>query len=135
MTLNRSSLEAARWLWYAFDPARKQVLCWELSERTEATCQRLLNKLAGCLVMGYGRDRLEAYRKLLPAARQWIGKGGRHDIEGNKLNFRTRLKRQQRQPICFSREDEMQEAVTKLYIRHLNAHQHLLRSTTFVKPD
>jgi insertion element IS1 protein InsB len=47
-------------------------------------------------------------------------------IERNKLNFRTHLKRLQRETICFSKAEDMHEAVTKLYIRHLNARQHLL---------
>lgn len=115
-----------RWLWYGFDPARKKIVCWALGERTEETCQRLLNKLGDCLVMRYCTDRFETYRKLLPGAKHWIGKGGTHHIERNNLNFRTHLKRWQRQTICFSREDDMHEAVTKLYVRHLNARQHLL---------
>lgn len=120
---NKSNL---RWLWYAFDPARKKVLCWELGDRTDETCLRLLNKLTECLVMRYCTDRWESYRKLLPPAKHWVGKGGTHHIERNNLNFRTHIKRLQRETICFSKEDDMHEAVTKLYIRHLNARQHLL---------
>lgn len=116
----------SRWLWYAFDPARKKIVCRELGERMGETGQRLLNKLGDCQVRRYCTDRLESYRKLLLAARHWIGKGSTHHIERNNLSFRTHLKRWQRQTICFSREDEMHEAVTKLYVRHLNAHQHLL---------
>jgi hypothetical protein len=35
-------------------------------------------------------------------------------------------RRQWRIYSCFAREDDRREAVTKLYVRHLNARQHLL---------
>jgi insertion element IS1 protein InsB len=62
----------------------------------------------------------------LPEERHWVGKELMQAIERNKLNFRTHLKRLQRETICFSKAEDMHEAVTKLYIRHLNARQHLL---------
>jgi hypothetical protein len=40
------------------------------------------------------------------------------------------LKKLQREAICFSKEDDMHYAVTMLYVKHLNAGHHLLRSTT-----
>ena len=49
--------ENARWLWYAFDPARKKIVCWELGSRTDETCQRLLKKLASSQVLRYCTDR------------------------------------------------------------------------------
>lgn len=115
-----------RWLWYAFDPARKKIICWELGERTDETCSRLLSKLASSQVLRYCTDRWESYRKLLPGVRHWVGKDCTRHIERNNLNFRTHIKRLQRETICFSKADDMHEAVTRLYVRHLNARQHLL---------
>lgn len=116
----------ARWLWYAFDPARKKIVCWELGSRTDETCQRLLKKLSDSQVLRYCTDRWKSYRKLLPATKHWIGKDSTRHIERNNLNFRTHIKRLQRETICYSKEDDMHEAVTRLYVRHLNARQHLL---------
>ena len=56
----------------------------------------------------------------------WVGKEGTQRIERNNLNFRTHLKRLQGETICFSKADDMHEAVTKLYINHLDADHHLL---------
>jgi insertion element IS1 protein InsB len=118
--------ENQRWLWYAFDPARQQIVCWQIGRRTDETCRKLLKKLAGCVVLRYYTDEWESYRKYLPATHHWVGKEGTQRIERNNLNFRTHLKRLQRETICFSKEDDMHEAVTKLYINHLNAGHHLL---------
>jgi IS1 family transposase len=115
-----------RWLWYAFDPSRKKVVCWELGRRTDDTCQKLLRKLSDCQVLRYHTDDWESYEKYLPETHHWTGKSGTQRIERNNLNFRTHLKRLQRETICFSRADDMHEAVTRLYVRHLNAGQHLL---------
>lgn len=109
-----------RWLWYGFDPARKQVVCWQTGKRTDATCQRLLEKLKGCQVMRYCTDEWESYEKLLPAERHWVGKAETQAIERNNLNIRTRVKRYQRKTICFSKSDEVHDAVTKLYIHQAN---------------
>jgi len=114
------------WLWYGWDAARRKVVCWQLGRRTDATCKRLLEKLKGSLVMRYCTDELESYQKFLPPARHWIGKDATQSIERNNLNFRTHLKRLQRDTICFSKVEDMHYAVTKLYIDHLNAGQHLL---------
>lgn len=113
-----------RWLWYGFDAARKQIVGWQTGRRTDATCERLLAKLAGCQVLRYCTDEWESYEKLLPEERHWVGKGATQGIERQNLNFRTHLKRYQRKTICFSKTDEMHDAVTKLYISHSNQEHH-----------
>lgn len=94
--------ENQRWLWYAFDPARKKVVCLQIGRRTDETCQRLLKKLEGCQVLRYYTDELESYEKYLPTTHHWVGKEGTQRIERNNLNFRTHMKRLQRESICFS---------------------------------
>jgi IS1 family transposase len=118
--------ENQRWLWYAFDPARKKIVCWQIGRRTDESCRKLLGKLEDCQVLRYHTDGWESYEKYLPETHHWVGKAGTQRIERNNLNFRTHMKRLQRETICFSKEDDMHEAVTKLYINHLNAGQHLL---------
>jgi insertion element IS1 protein InsB len=113
-----------RWLWYGFDPARKKIICFKTGRRTDATCQQLLEKLGSCQVLRYCTDDWESYQKFLPVERHWIGKEATQAIERNNLNVRTHLKRYQRETICFSKTDEMHDAVTKLYIYHLNQGHH-----------
>jgi insertion element IS1 protein InsB len=112
--------ENQRWLWYGFDAARQQIICWQTGRRTDATCEQLLAKLEGCQVLRYCTDQWESYAKLLPVERHWVGKDATQGIERQNLNFRTHLKRYQRKTICFSKSDQMHDAVTKLYINHSN---------------
>jgi insertion element IS1 protein InsB len=97
-----------------------------LGRRSDESYRRLLSKLEGCQVLRYWTDELEWYRELLPSTHHWVSKEGTQRIERNNLNFRTHLKRLARKTICYSRADDMHYAVTKLYINHLNARQHLL---------
>jgi insertion element IS1 protein InsB len=88
-----------RWLWYGFDPARQQVVCWQTGRRTAAACRRLLAKLGDCQALRYCTDDWESYQKMLPVERHWIGKEAPQDIERHNLNFRTHVKRYQRETI------------------------------------
>src|SRR4051812_19652048 len=114
-----------RWLWYGFDPDRKKIISFQLGRRTDESCRKLLKKLGGCRVLRYCTDEWESYQKLLPATHHWIGKDLTQDIERQNLNFRTHIKRLQRESICFSKSDEMHDAVIKLYIHHSNLGHHL----------
>jgi IS1 family transposase len=67
--------------------------------------------------MRHCTGRWESYSELLAPAKHWIGEEGTHHIGRNNLNFRTHLKRLRRQTVYHSREDDMREAVTKLYVR------------------
>ncbi|HMF58506.1 MAG TPA: IS1 family transposase [Pyrinomonadaceae bacterium] len=103
-----------RWLWYAFSPKSKQVIGYVRGRRTDTTCQQLLDKLAPCQITRFYTDRWESYEKLIPEHRHWIGKQGTQRIERNNLTISTRLKRWQRRTICFSKSEEMDDAVIKL---------------------
>lgn len=78
-------------------------MCWQLGRRTDESCRKLLDKLGDCQVLRYCRDELESYSKFIPEERHWIGKEGTQRIERNNVNFRTQLKRLQRETICFSK--------------------------------
>ena len=112
------------WLWYAFSPRTRKVISYIRGRRTDATCQQLLGKLAHCQITRYYTDRWESYEKLIPEHRHWIGKAGTQRIERNNLTIRTRLKRWQRRTICFSKSDEMDDAVIKLFFHHRNHLHH-----------
>ncbi|MCA1633656.1 MAG: IS1 family transposase, partial [Acidobacteria bacterium] len=111
------------WLWYAFSPKTKQVIGYVRGRRTDAVCRQLLEKLERCRITRFYTDWWDSYAKLIPSHRHWIGKVGTQRIERNNLTIRTRLKRWQRRTICFSKTDEMDEAVIKLFFHHRN-HQH-----------
>jgi insertion element IS1 protein InsB len=111
------------WLWYAFAPKIKQVIGYVRGRRTDEACQQLLDKLAECHITRFYTDRWESYEKLIPEHRHWVGKAGTQRIERNNLTIRTRLKRWHRRTICFSKSDEMDDAVIKLFFHHRN-HQH-----------
>ncbi len=83
-----------------------------------------MDKLAACAVEQFYTDDWQSYEKTLPAARHTISKAETQDIERHNLNFRTHIKRLHRRTICFSKSDEMHEAVIKLYVNHSNAAQH-----------
>jgi insertion element IS1 protein InsB len=113
-----------RWTWYAFDRRRRKVIAFVNGRRTDRSCQRLLEKLKGCRVTRYHTDDWQSYRKLLPPERHHIGKEGTRHIERRKLGFRQRLKRLARRTSCFSKSDEIHDAVIKLHIHYSNFYQH-----------
>ena len=111
------------WLWYAFSPKTKEVIGHVRGRRTDATCQQIRDKLAARQGTRFYTDRWESYEKLIPSHRHWIGKLGTQRIERHNLTIRTCLKRWQRRTTCFSKSDEMDDAVIKLFFHHRN-HQH-----------
>ena len=108
------------WLWYAFAPRTKQVIGYVRGDRTEKSCQRLIDKLAESQITRFYTDWWESYEKLIPSHRHWVGKQGTQRIERNNLTIRTRLKRWHRRTICFSKSKEMDDAVIKLFFHHRN---------------
>ena len=112
------------WLWYAFSPKTKRVVGYVRGRRTDASCQQLLDKLAGCQITRFYTDYWESYEKLIPEHRHWVGKAGTQRIERNNLTIRTRLKRWHRRTICFSKSEEMDDAVLKLFFHHRNHLNH-----------
>ena len=112
------------WLWYAFEPRSQQIVAWTIGRRTDESCRKLLKQLRQCQVLRFCTDDWESYEKLIPEARHWTGKLWTQRIERQNLNFRTHLKRLHRRTICFSKSDEMHEAVIKLYIEQHNRLHH-----------
>jgi IS1 family transposase/transposase-like protein len=112
------------WLWYALSPKTRRVIGYVRGRRTDAVCRQLLEKLAPCQATRFYTDWWDSYGKLIPSHRHWVGKVGTQRIERNNLTIRTRLKRWQRRTICFSKTDEMDEAVIKLFFHHRNHPHH-----------
>jgi len=68
-------------------------------------------------------DGWPSYRRVLPQTRHSVSKGGTLQIERHNLNFRTCLNRLQRRTICFSRSEELHDAVIKLFVHHSRTSQ------------
>ena len=115
-----------QWLWYGFDAKSRRVLGWLSAPHTKQSCKEFLSAFKGCKVLRFSTDKLKAYEEMIKAEHHWVGKEWTQRIERNHLNFRTHIKRLQRRTICFSKSEQMHEAVIKLYVHHLNSRQHLL---------
>jgi len=116
--------KSQRWTWYAFDRERKKVVAFQNGRRTDENCQLLLDKLKGCRIRNYHTDAWESYYKFIPPEKHFVGKCGTVNIERNNLNFRTHLKRLERRTICFSKSEEIHDAVIKIYVWHSNQKRH-----------
>lgn len=114
------------WCWYGLNRATMRIAAYVLGRRTDASCQKLSDKLAGCAVENFDTDDWQSSAKTLPAERHTISKAVSLNIERHNLNFRRHLKRLHRRTICFSKSSEMHAAVIKLYVNHVNAYQHKL---------
>ncbi len=113
-----------RWTWLAWDRHCKQVVAFVNGRRTDANCRLLYRKLSAVEVNRFHSDKWEAYQKSLPHHKHDIGKQGTRNIERRNLTFRTRIKRLQRRTICFSKSNEMHDAVIKLHIHYSNLQHH-----------
>ena len=112
------------WLWYALDRHSGEIVAFVLGRRTDASCKKLVQKLAPCQVQNFYTDHWKSYPKYLDEKRHHIGKKGTQNIERKNLNFRTHLKRLQRRTICFSKSKQMHYNILKIYIHALNSKQH-----------
>jgi len=120
------SKKSPRWTWYGLDRQRPQVVAFVQGRRTDESGRVLKSKLGRVWVRAYRTDQWPTYARFFPRRRHHTSKEGTCRIERNHLNFRTRVKRRQRRPICYSRSADMHDAVIKLYVHHFNAQQHQL---------
>lgn len=105
---------------YGWDRQRKRITAYVLGRRTDASCQRWLQKPAKSWVERYQTDDGQSYRKLLPAQQHQVYKAGTQRIERRNLDFRTRLKRLQRRTNCFSKSVELHDLVLNLHVYYSN---------------
>ena len=105
-----------RWLFYAYDQVKKQVLCHVFGRRTKTTLKRLLRLLGDVRTCFFMTDAWPGYRSFLPPAQHLIGKRWTQRIERHNLNLRTHLKRLNRRTICFSKSQELHDKVIGWYL-------------------
>jgi insertion element IS1 protein InsB len=64
----------------------------------------------------YFTDDWGAYKRYLPENKHYIGKDMTWKIERKNLNFRTHIKRLNRKTICYSKNEQIHDNVTGMYI-------------------
>ncbi len=113
-----------RWTWLGLTTSTRRIGAVIHGKRTDENCRKLLKKYQNSQIKQFASDDWQSYQKSVPAERHYIGKDKTQRIERGNLNFRTHLKRLGRKTICFSKSEEMHDAVLNLYIHHSNCRQH-----------
>lgn len=110
------SKKKQRWLFHAIDRSSNKILAFVIGSRTKTTLKKLLDKLSAFKIEGYYTDNWKPYKKVLPSSKHFIGKENNQSIERKHLTLRTRIKRLCRKTICYSKVNEMHDAVIGLFI-------------------
>lgn len=109
-----------RWVWYAICGRTGKILAFHIGKRNDASCQKLMRKLAHLQIDCFCTDAWKSYQNHIPPDKHYIGKDATWKIERKNLNFRTHLKRLARKTICFSKKDDMHYGIIKAYIHQTN---------------
>jgi len=108
-----------RWLWHAIDHTTGAVLAYVLGSHTDDVFLKLKHLLEPFGINRFYSDGWGAYERHLDPQQHQIGKARTQKIERKHLTLRTRIKRLARRTICFSKSEEVHDAVIGLYInRH-----------------
>jgi insertion element IS1 protein InsB len=110
------SKKQQRWLWHAIDHQTGKVLAYVLATHEDAALKQLQQLLAPCSIGRFYTDGWGAYQRLLDDQQHTIGRTNTQRIERKHLTLRTRIKRLARRTICFSKTEEMHDAVIGLFI-------------------
>ena len=110
------SKKQQRWLWHAIDHQTGKVLAYVLATHEDAALKQLQQLLAPFSIQQFYTDGWGAYQRLLNEQHHTIGKANTQRIERKHLTLRTRIKRLARRTICFSKTEEMHDAVIGLFI-------------------
>lgn len=110
------SKKQQRWLWHAIDHQTGKVLAYVLATHEDAALKQLQQLLAPFSIQQFYTDGWGAYQRLLNEQHHTITKANTQRIERKHLTLRTRIKRLARRTICFSKTEEMHDAVIGLFI-------------------
>ena len=110
------SKQQQRWLWHAIDHETGKVLAYVLATHEDTALKQLQQLLAPFSIQQFYTDGWGAYQRLLDEQQHTIGKANTQRIERKHLTLRTRVKRLARKTICFSKTEEMHDAVIGLFI-------------------
>lgn len=115
-----------RWTWYGLTSSTRRIGALVNGRRTDQSCRKLLKKYEKSQIERFASDDWQSYQKAIATEKHYVGKNQTQRIERRNLNFRTHLKRLQRRTICYSKSEEMHDAVIKLYIHDCNHSQHTI---------
>lgn len=105
-----------RWLWYIIEKTYGTVLAFCFGRRTDETYRKLVGLVPEGLVDVLHTDDWAAYKRVAFAPIHIVGKSGTWQIERKNLDLRTRIKRLARRTICFSKNEEVHDAVIGTFI-------------------
>lgn len=105
-----------RWLWYVLEKTTRKVLAFTFGRRTNATFQNLINLLPERLIDRLDTDDWKSYTSIRFTPIHRIGKDLTWRIERKNLDLRTRIKRLARRTICFSKSEQMHDAIIGRFI-------------------
>ena len=104
------------WLWWAVDHETNTPLAFTFGTHEHQYLDVLMGMLVGFNINVYYTDNHFAYRARINENRLRIGKRNTQKIERNHLTLRTRIKRLARKTICFSKMQDIHEAVIGTFI-------------------
>ena len=104
------------WLWWAIDHDTGIALAFTFGTRKHSNLDTLMDLLTPFPVNMYYTDKNYAYESRIPAEKLIMTKKNTQRIEHYHLTLRTRIKRLARKTICFSKLQEIHEAVVGTFI-------------------
>jgi insertion element IS1 protein InsB len=102
------------WLWRAYDPIAWRTVAWVLGDRSDASCQKLIDKV-GLKGKTFATDDWEGYHRLIPENQLFTGKDLTFPIEQDNSNIRHFLARFRRKTKVVSKSKEMVDLSIRLY--------------------
>jgi IS1 family transposase/transposase-like protein len=105
-----------RWLWYIIDKYSGRVLAFCFGRRNKATFRKLIALLPKGLLDRLDTDGLDIYQQEEAAFAHRVGKAYTVRIERKMLDLRTRIKRLARKTLCFSKSEQVHDAVIGRFI-------------------
>ena len=104
------------WLWWAVDHKTNTPLAFTFGTHEHSNLDVLMEYLKPFNINVYYTDNHFAYRTRIDENHLRIGKRNTQKIERNHLTLRTRIKRLARKTICFSKKQDIHEAVVGTFI-------------------
>lgn len=113
-----------RWIWIALCRQTRQVVAYQIGDRSEATCHQLWQRIPAAFRGGHCfSDFWEAYQLVIPAEQHTaVGKeaGETAHVERWNNTLRQRLARFVRKTLSFSKSDVMHEVCLFLFLHRYN---------------
>ena len=116
------------WLWIAYDPWNRQVICYHIGDRSAESAKALWDQLPvewqeNCW---FDTDDWNAYKKVIPAEQHFVSKALTQRIERFNNTLRQRCSRLVRKTLSFSKSRINHEAAIKYFFWQFNLEQQAL---------